>query len=86
MFVLVENAAEAIASSYVEARIGDRSRCSLPPAPVRRRRASTWSGPRVKVRMKFEGPAGDLFLLATGRATGLAGLSGPGAERIAAAL
>lgn len=32
------------------------------------------------------GPAGDLLLLATGRAAGLAGVSGPGAERIAAGL
>lgn len=32
------------------------------------------------------GPAADLLLLATGRAAGLAGLSGPGAERIAAAM
>lgn len=33
-----------------------------------------------------EGPVGDLLLVATGRATGLAGLAGPGVERIAAAL
>ncbi|MGJ6967161.1 maleylpyruvate isomerase family mycothiol-dependent enzyme [Streptosporangium sp. G11] len=35
---------------------------------------------------EVRGPAGDLLLLATGRAAGLAGLSGPGVERAAAAL
>lgn len=35
---------------------------------------------------EVRGPAGELLLLATGRAAGLAGVSGPGAERIAAAL
>ncbi|MEU4411004.1 maleylpyruvate isomerase family mycothiol-dependent enzyme [Streptosporangium sp. NPDC023963] len=35
---------------------------------------------------EVRGPAGDLLLLATGRAAGLAGLSGPGVERVAAAL
>lgn len=35
---------------------------------------------------EIRGPTGDLLLLATGRAAGLAGVSGPGAERIAAAL
>jgi uncharacterized protein (TIGR03083 family) len=35
---------------------------------------------------EVRGPVGDLLLLATGRAAGLAGLSGPGAERIAATL
>ncbi|KLL09681.1 MULTISPECIES: hypothetical protein [Protofrankia] len=34
---------------------------------------------------EIRGPAGDL-LLATGRAAGLAGAPGPGADRIAAAL
>lgn len=35
---------------------------------------------------EVRGPMSDLLLLATGRPEGLAGLSGPGAERIAAAL
>ncbi|MEU0487157.1 maleylpyruvate isomerase family mycothiol-dependent enzyme [Streptosporangium sp. NPDC006013] len=35
---------------------------------------------------EVRGPAADLLLLATGRAAGLAGLSGPGVERIAATL
>ncbi|MBC6470408.1 maleylpyruvate isomerase family mycothiol-dependent enzyme [Actinomadura alba] len=35
---------------------------------------------------EVRGPVGDLLLVATGRAAGLAGLSGPGAERIAATL
>ena len=35
---------------------------------------------------EVRGPAGDLLLLATGRAAGLAAVTGPGAERIAAAL
>ncbi|GIH77378.1 maleylpyruvate isomerase family mycothiol-dependent enzyme [Planobispora longispora] len=35
---------------------------------------------------EIRGPVGDLLLLATGRAAGLAGLSGRGAERIAATL
>lgn len=35
---------------------------------------------------EVRGPAADLLLLATGRDAGLAGLSGPGVERIAAAL
>lgn len=42
---------------------------------------STGEGPD-----EARGPAGDLLLLATGRPAGLAGLSGPGVERLAAAL
>ncbi|MFI6643961.1 maleylpyruvate isomerase family mycothiol-dependent enzyme [Streptomyces sp. NPDC050504] len=42
---------------------------------------STGGGPD-----RAEGPAGDLLLLATGRPAGLAGVTGPGAERLAAVL
>lgn len=35
---------------------------------------------------EVRGPAGDLLLVATGRSAGLAALSGPGAERVGAAL
>ncbi|MFE4575941.1 maleylpyruvate isomerase family mycothiol-dependent enzyme [Streptomyces chartreusis] len=42
---------------------------------------STGEGPA-----EARGPVGDLLLLATGRPAGLAGLSGPGVERLTAAL
>ncbi|MVO88219.1 maleylpyruvate isomerase family mycothiol-dependent enzyme [Streptomyces sp. p1417] len=42
---------------------------------------STGDGPQ-----EAQGPAADLLLLATGRPAGLTGVTGPGAERIAAAL
>ena len=45
---------------------------------------ANWS--RGEGQDEARGPAGDLLLLATGRAAGLTGVSGPGAERLATVL